>query len=79
MSPYQIAFGKACHLRVEIKHKAYWVVKQCNLTYDQAWKQRKFQLQELDELRLEERVLSWPESTSIHFTFKAHRRYLLYD
>ncbi|RDX76429.1 hypothetical protein CR513_43571, partial [Mucuna pruriens] len=28
-------------------------VKQCNLAYDQARKQRKFQLQELDELRLE--------------------------
>ncbi|RDX79905.1 Gag-Pol polyprotein, partial [Mucuna pruriens] len=42
MSPYQIVFGKACHLLVEIKHRAYWVVKQCNLAYDQACKQRKF-------------------------------------
>ncbi|RDY01097.1 Retrovirus-related Pol polyprotein, partial [Mucuna pruriens] len=38
---------------VEIEHRAYWAVKQCNLAYDQARKQRKFQLQELDELRLE--------------------------
>ncbi|RDX92274.1 Pro-Pol polyprotein, partial [Mucuna pruriens] len=30
-----------------------WTVKQCNLVYDQAGEQRKFQLQELDELRLE--------------------------
>ncbi|RDX90371.1 hypothetical protein CR513_27778, partial [Mucuna pruriens] len=28
-------------------------IKQCNLNYDQARKQRQFQLQELDELRLE--------------------------
>ncbi|RDY10010.1 hypothetical protein CR513_05540, partial [Mucuna pruriens] len=28
-------------------------VKQCNLAYDQVGEQRKFQLQELDELRLE--------------------------
>ncbi|RDY03419.1 hypothetical protein CR513_12998, partial [Mucuna pruriens] len=40
MSPYQIVFGKALHLP-------------CNLAYDQAGKQRKFQLQELDELRWE--------------------------
>ncbi|RDX97007.1 pol, partial [Mucuna pruriens] len=53
MSPYQIAFGKAFYLLVELEHRAYWAVKQCNLAYDQAGQQRKLQLQELDELRLE--------------------------
>ncbi|RDY03448.1 hypothetical protein CR513_12993, partial [Mucuna pruriens] len=24
MPPYWIVFGKACHLSVEIKHRAYW-------------------------------------------------------
>ncbi|RDX93501.1 hypothetical protein CR513_24229, partial [Mucuna pruriens] len=53
MSPYQIVFDKTCHLPVELEQKAYWAVKQCNLAYDQAGEQRKFQLQELDELHLE--------------------------
>ncbi|RDX64271.1 gag-pol, partial [Mucuna pruriens] len=53
MSPYWIVFGKTYHLPIELEHKAYWVVKQCNLAYDQAREQRKFQLQELDELCLE--------------------------
>ncbi|RDX79245.1 hypothetical protein CR513_40350, partial [Mucuna pruriens] len=44
MSPYQIVFGKVCHLPT---------VKQCNIAYDQAGKERKLQLQELEELHLE--------------------------
>ncbi|RDX78335.1 gag-pol, partial [Mucuna pruriens] len=53
MSPYQIVFGKTYHLPVEIEHRSYWAVKQCNLDYDPARKQKQFELQELDELCLE--------------------------
>ncbi|XP_027357430.1 uncharacterized protein LOC113866830 [Abrus precatorius] len=53
MSPYRVVYRKACHLPVEVKRKAYWAVKTCNIHYDSVGEQRKLQLQELKELRLE--------------------------
>nr|GFA82777.1 reverse transcriptase domain-containing protein [Tanacetum cinerariifolium] len=29
-TPYKLVYGKACHLSIELKHKAYWALKQVN-------------------------------------------------
>ncbi|XP_042437196.1 uncharacterized protein LOC122023178 [Zingiber officinale] len=53
MSPFRMVYGKACHLPVEIEHKAFWAVKACNFEVGLAREERKLQLQELEEIRLE--------------------------
>ncbi|GKB47281.1 reverse transcriptase domain-containing protein [Tanacetum coccineum] len=39
-NPFRIVYGKACHLPIEIEHKAYWALRNVNLELDAAGKHR---------------------------------------
>nr|GFB11394.1 reverse transcriptase domain-containing protein [Tanacetum cinerariifolium] len=50
-TPYKLVYGKACHIPIELEHKAYWALKHANFELQTAGDHRKVQLNELNELR----------------------------
>ena len=51
MSPYQLVYGKTCHLHIELEFKAHWAIKRWNIDFEAIGTKRKMQLSELDEWR----------------------------
>nr|GEZ67542.1 reverse transcriptase domain-containing protein [Tanacetum cinerariifolium] len=49
-TPYKLVYGKSCHLRIELEHKAYWALKHANFDLKTAGDHRKLQLNKLNEL-----------------------------
>nr|GEW31209.1 reverse transcriptase domain-containing protein [Tanacetum cinerariifolium] len=49
-TPYKLVYGKACHLPIELDHKAYWALKHANFNLVTAGDHQKVKLNELNEL-----------------------------
>nr|GEV16457.1 reverse transcriptase domain-containing protein [Tanacetum cinerariifolium] len=49
-TPYKLVYENACHLPIELEHKAYWALKHCNFDLKTAGDHRKVQLNELNEV-----------------------------
>ena len=88
MSPYKMVCGKACHLPLELEHKAYWVVKELNRDFKLAGEKRLLDLSSLDEWRNEayenakpfkEKVKKWHDRRILKREFHVGEKVLLYN
>jgi hypothetical protein len=88
LTPFQMVYGKACHLPVELEHKAFWALKFLNFEPSLSGEKRKLQLHELEELRTrayessklyKEKVKGYHDKKILNREFKPGQMVLLFN
>ena len=88
MSPYKIVYGKACHLPLELEHKAYSATRMLNMNLEMAGRKRMLQLNELDELKqnaydssriYKKKTKAWHDKHLVHNELKPAQQVLLFN
>jgi len=78
LSPFQLVYGKSCHLPVEMEHKAYWALKFLNFDEKASREHKKIQLLELEEMRLK-KVKTYHDKKLLKKDFKPGQQVLLFN